>query len=116
MTRKIVVYAFNGEVMCFMHALLNVLDMKQKEFDVKLVIEGSATKQIKESQGENSPIAQLYETVKSAGLIDCVCKACSNKMGSLEDAKEQGLPICDDMSGHPSMSKYIDEGYEIIVI
>jgi predicted DCC family thiol-disulfide oxidoreductase YuxK len=52
--------------------------------------------------------------VKEAGLVDGVCKACSNKLGTLEAAKEQGLTLLDEMSGHPSMARYRDEGFEII--
>jgi hypothetical protein len=47
-------------------------------------------------------------------LVAGVCKACSNKLGTLEAAKEQGLFILDDMSGHPSIAVYQDKGYQII--
>ncbi len=52
--------------------------------------------------------------MKKAGLVDGVCKACSNKLGTLEAAKEQDLTLLDEMSGHPSMARYRDEGFEII--
>jgi hypothetical protein len=35
-------------------------------------------------------------------------------MGSLDAAMEQNLPICGELKGHPSMSRYIENGYEII--
>ncbi len=116
MVKKIALFAFNGEPMCFAHALLNTLDMKEKGYAIKLIIEGTATKQIKELSDPNKLFANLYEKVKKLGLVDCVCKACSNKMGSLESAEEQGLPLCDEMSGHPPMSKYIEQGYEVIAL
>ena len=49
-----------------------------------------------------------------AGIVEGVCKACSSKLGTLEAAKEQELPLLDDISGHPSMAAYRDKGYEII--
>lgn len=116
MVKKVALFAFRGEPMCFVHALLNALDMKEKGYDIKLIIEGTATKQIKELSDPNKPFANLYENVKRLGLVDCVCRACSNKMGSLESAEEQELPLCDEMSGHPSMSKYMDSGYEVIAL
>jgi hypothetical protein len=115
MEKKVAIFAFNGETMCFVHALLNTLDMKEKGYDVKLIIEGSATIQIEELIDPNKPFSNLYISVKEKGLIDCVCKACSSKTGSLKSAEEQGLPICDDMSGHPSLSKYVERGYEVVV-
>jgi len=56
----------------------------------------------------------LWEKAKSAGLIEGVCKACSNKMGTLEAAKDQGLVLLDEMTGHPSMARYRDDGFEIV--
>jgi hypothetical protein len=115
MTRKIAIFAFRGETMCFAHALLNALDLKEKGYDVKLIIEGTATEQIRELAENGKPFSDLYGKVRTAGLIDCVCKACSAKMGSLIEAEGQGLPICGEMSGHPSLSRYLEQGYETIV-
>jgi hypothetical protein len=115
MNNKVAIFAFNGETMYFVHALLNILDMKAKNYDAKLIIEGNATKQIKELAEPDKPFARIYEKTKGAGLIDCVCQACSAQTGSLESAKEQGLPLCSEMSGHPSIARYIDAGYQILV-
>ncbi len=114
MTEKVVLVAFNGEAMCFVHVLLNALDMQEKGYDVKVVIEGAACKLISVLNDKNQPFSQLYTKVKNAGLIDCVCKACASKMFTLESTKEQGLNISGEMNGHPSLASYIDEGYEII--
>jgi len=113
--KKIALVAFTGEAMCFQHALLNALDMQAKGHDVKLVIEGSATKQIALMTGSGG-LAQLYERVREAGLIDCACKACAAKMGSLEAAEEQGLQLRGEMSGHPSLATYLEAGYELVVM
>jgi hypothetical protein len=115
MKKKIAVFAFNGEPICFIHALMNSIEMKEKGYDVKLIIEGAATRLVKEAMGDKKPFTDLYEKAKNSGLIDCVCKACAAKMESLESAKEQNLVLCDEMFGHPSMTRYLEEGYEIIV-
>jgi len=112
--QKVALFAFNGDPMCFIHVLLNALDMKQKGYDIKVIIEGSATKLIPEIAREQSPLHSLYSKARDSGLIAGVCKACSNKMGTLNAAKAQGLALLDDMSGHPSMSKYMELGYKII--
>ena len=112
--KKFALFVFNGDPMCFIHVLLNALDMKEKGYDGKIVIEGSATKLLPELDRPDNPLHKLWEKVKEAGLVDGVCKACSNKLGTLEAAKEQGLTLLDEMSGHPSMARYRDEGFEII--
>ena len=112
--KKFALFVFNGDPMCFIHVILNALDMKEKGHDGKIVIEGSATKLLPELSKLDNPLHTLWEKVKEAGLVDGVCKACSNKLGTLEVAKEQGLTLLDEMSGHPSMARYRAEGFEII--
>ena|SRR6056297_3229839 len=116
MNKKKVLFAFNGDPMCFVHVLLNALDMNDSDYDVLVVIEGSSTKLIKKfhDDKEKAPFYGLYKKVKDAGLIDAVCKACATKMGAIDEAKAEGLPIKGDMSGHPSMSQYTSEGYDVI--
>ncbi len=111
---KVVLVAFNGEMMCFVHVLLNALDMMEKGFDTKVVLEGSATGLVNELVKSDNPFNKLYGQVKDKGLFDAVCKACSTKMGSLETVKSENLPIVDDMSGHPSIGRYIENGYSVI--
>ena len=113
--KKIALFAFNGDPMCFIHVLLNALDMKEKGHDIKLVIEGSATKLVPELAKPENMMHGLYVKVKEQGLIDAVCKACSVKMNVAQDVESEGLTFADEMSGHPSMARYRDEGYEILI-
>jgi hypothetical protein len=113
--RKVVLFAFNGELMCFAHVLLNALDMKDKGWDVKVVIEGSATGLIGKMADPETPFSNMYAKVKEEGLIDCACKACTAKMGTLKEASEQNIPLKGEMSGHPSVSRYIEDGYTVLI-
>ncbi|MEJ5292508.1 MAG: hypothetical protein WHS82_02840 [Candidatus Methanosuratincola sp.] len=115
-SRKVAIFAFNGELPCFAHALLNAIDMRSKGYDVKLVIEGCATALIPQLADPKTPFSNLFTKLKEAGIIDCVCKACATQSGSIKSAEEQKLPLCDEMSGHPAMERYIAMGYEIVVI
>ena len=112
--KKVVLFAFNGELMCFVHVLLNALEMKTKGYEVKIVIEGSATRLIPEIATEGNPMHKLYNKAKHLDLIEGACKACSNKMGVLEGIEAEGLSLLDDMSGHPGMAHYMEQGYEVI--
>lgn len=112
--KKTVLFAFNGDFMCFIHVLLNALDMKAKGVYCKIVIEGSATKLIPEMAAKGNPLNKLYRECKSAGLIDGVCKACAAKMNVTKAVEKEGLRFLDSMSGHPSMARYLTDGYDII--
>jgi len=111
---KVALVAFRGEAMCFVHVLLNALDMAEKGHEVKVVLEGAATKLIAELDDPSQPFASLYDRVKERGLVSAVCRACAHKMGGLDAAQEQGLPIDARMSGHPALADYVADGYQII--
>ena len=112
--KKVALLAYNGELMCFSHVMLYALDFDKKGYEVKVVIEGSATKLISELAKPDAPFSHLYNQLKEKGLLSCICQACSQKMGTFEEAERQGLTIVGDMQGHPSIDRYLAEGYEII--
>jgi len=112
--KKVALLAYNGELMCFAHVMLYALDFDKKGYEVKVVIEGSATKLITELAKDDAPFAGIYAQLKEKGLLTCICKACSQKMGTFEEAEKQEIAIVGDMQGHPSIDRFLEEGYEII--
>ena len=112
--KKIALFAFNGDFMCFIHVLLNALDMNEKGYQVKIIIEGSATKLIPQLAKEGNPMFALYQKARELELIDGVCQACSKKMGTLEAVKTEGIKLLDDMKGQPVISRYRGDGFEVI--
>ena len=107
-------YAFNGELMCFVHVLLNGLDMSEKGKEVSIVLEGASVTLVSELEKESCPFHKLYMKAKSKGLIDGACKACSVKLKVMEEVEKAGIPLIGEMSGHPAMADYIEKGYRII--
>ena len=116
MARKVALFAFNGDPMCFVHALLNAEEMHARGYEIKVIIEGSATRQVRELAEQEGPVARLYAKIREAGLIDCVCRACVAKMGALAAAEAQGLPLCGEMTGHPSIGRYLEDGFEVLIM
>ena len=113
--KKVALFAFNGEPGCFAHVMLHALDLSAKGFEAVIIIEGTATALIKDLEEEGKPYASLYREVRDKGLIECVCEACARKAGTLGYAKGQGLRVANEMKGHPSMEKYLSEGWKILV-
>ncbi len=112
--KKIALFVFNGDPMCFIHVLLNALDMKEKGYDPKIIMEGASVKLVPKLVKEGNPMNKLWEKALGRDLVEGVCKACSNKLGTLESAQQQELPLLGDMSGHPAMSIYRENNFEII--
>jgi len=100
--------------MCFIHVLLNALDMKKNGQDARIIIEGAAVKLIPELEKKDNPLNHLWKKVLEEGLVEGVCRACAAKLGTLADAEAQELTILGDMQGHPGMSGYQEKGYEVI--
>ena len=113
---KIAIFAFRGDPVCFVHVLLNALDLHGKKQEVKIVLEGEATRLIKELRQPEHPLNVLYNKAKKLNLIDAVCRACALKMQALEAAEVENLRIADDMAGHAGMAPYLEQGYEIVTL
>lgn len=112
--KKIALLAYNGELTCFAHVMLYALDFDKKGYEVKVVLEGAATGLIGQLASPGTPFAQLYSQLREKKLISCICRACSQKMGSLKEAEKQGLTIVGDMQGHPSIENLIGDGFQIM--
>ena len=63
--KKSALFGFNGDPMCFIHVLLNALDMKDKGETVCIVVEGSATKLIDDLSKKDNPLHTLWEKAKA---------------------------------------------------
>ncbi len=112
---KIALFGFNGEPMCFVHVLLNALDLAARGHEVRVVVEGSATRLVPELASEGHDFHGLYARVEQAGLFDGACKACASKMGVLAGVQAAGLALLDDMVGHPGVARYLEQGYQVMV-
>jgi len=111
---KIILAVFNGDPMCFIHVLLNSLDMAERGAGGRIIIEGAAAKLIPQLEQPDNPLHELWLKVKKGSLIEGVCRACAKKTGVLDDVRQLDLPLLSDIAGHPSLARYRQEGYEII--
>ncbi len=114
--KKVAVFAFSGDPASFAHAMLNAMDMKDRGYDVRVIVEGEATKLLSLLRNETKPYADVYRRFRDRGLIDCACRACATKNGVVPVVIEQNLRFGDDMAGHPSMAAYIEQGYEVLTV
>jgi hypothetical protein len=112
--KKIALFVFNGDPMCFIHVLLNALDLNAKGHEACIIVEGAATQLLPQLAQSDHPLNPLWTRCLEANLVAGVCRACANKMESVEAAEAQNLPLLAEMNGHPAMSAYMKVGYEII--
>ena len=111
--KKYALFVFNGDAMCFIHVLLNALDVHARGCEAKIIMEGGSVRLV-DGLFQPGKLHGLWKKALEAGLVAGVCKACAATLESLADAEKHTLPLLGDMSGHPSMLTYREQGYEII--
>ncbi len=114
--KKIAIFAFREDEICFVHVLLNTLDFAEKGYEACFVFEGGSVKLIAKLADPKHPLAPLYAQCKEKGLIAGVCFACAKKLDALDAAEAEGLAILDDMEGHAGMAPFREKGFDIITL
>lgn len=112
--KKCVFFAFRDHPLCFIHVLLNSLDMAAKGMEGKIVLEGEAVKLVAVMAQTDHFLHTLYNKAKAQGLFVGACRACASKLGATDAVIQEGIPLIGEMSGHPAMSDFIEQGYAIL--
>jgi len=111
---KTVLFAFRGDPLCFVHVLLNGLDLHANGREGKIILEGESVTLVEKMSQPGHFLSDLYQKARTAGIIQGACKACSAKLKATEAVEKAGIPLIGDMSGHPAMSAFLAQGYEVI--
>lgn len=111
---KTALFVFNDDPMCFIHVLLNALDLHAHDHQVQVVLEGAAVKLVPVVLAADHPLTHLFAQIREKGLLAGACRACAVKLGVAKEIENTDVPLIGDMSGHPSMRGYMTQGYQII--
>lgn len=111
---KTALFVFNGDPMCFIHVLLNALDMRARGHEATIVMEGASVALPPALVKPDHPLCRLFAQVREQGLLAGACKACSVKLGVAAEVEAEGVPLIGDMSGHPSMASYQEAGWQVV--
>ena len=108
---NILFYAMTGEKLCFLHVLMNAVDLAGKGHEVKVIFEGRSVALAPQLDEEKNP---LFLRAREAGLIAGVCRACAKQFGVDEKVEAIGIPLISDMMGHAGLAGYGADGYQVI--
>ncbi|WP_339133886.1 MAG: DsrE family protein [Candidatus Electrothrix sp. GW3-4] len=114
--QKTIIFAFQGNPLCFIHVLLNALNMANQGMEGKIILEGEAVRLVPEMAQADHFLHNLYSKVKEKGLLVGACQACSRKMGVAEAVSAEGIPLIGEMAGHPAMAEYMKQGYTVMTL
>ncbi|AKS38376.1 hypothetical protein NP92_08495 [Anoxybacillus gonensis] len=112
----IFVHANESELAKALHALLYAQELKEAGHEVKVVFDGAGTVWIRKFEEPENKYYPLYKTVKQLDVIEGVCEYCAGAFGVAEDVEKSGFNSLGEKNGHPSISSFIDQGYQLIIL
>ncbi|MCK4564774.1 MAG: DsrE family protein [Verrucomicrobia bacterium] len=99
------------------HALLYARELAEKGYEVVLIYDGAGTGWASELRKPENPLHKHYIKLKELGMVEEICDYCAKSFGVKDDLPEQQKKLLvGDYEGHPSLVKWIERGYRIIVL
>jgi hypothetical protein len=97
------------------HALLYAKELAEKGYQVALIFDGAGTGWANELRKPENPFHQHYVRIKELGLVEEICDYCADLFDVKENLPEQQRKLLvGDYEGHPSIVRWIEQGYKII--
>ena len=50
------------------------------------------------------------------GITEVICDFCASAFKVGEDLKKQGATMTAEFEGHPSIAKWADQGYQLVIL
>lgn len=100
------------------HALLYAQELHERGHEVVLIFDGAGTEWAEEltNPQSQSPLHASYEQLKQQGVVEIVCDFCAAAFAVKERLAERKAPLLAEYAGHPSIAKWVEAGYQIIVL
>lgn len=100
------------------HALLYSKELKEHGHEVVLLFDGAGTEWIAEWSKPDSTdkLASMYQELREAGVTQVICDFCASAFQVKSVLEENKAPLTAEYKGHPSIAKFADKGYQIIIL
>lgn len=100
------------------HSFLYATELKEKGYDVVLIFDGAGTEWAEElsNPDSQSKLLPMYQSLKKTGVIEVICDFCALAFGVKEKLGGRQLPLVSEYKGHPSIEKWIKNGYRLIIL
>lgn len=99
-----------------LHALLYAKELKETGSEVVLIFDGAGTRWVEKMQDPKNMLNRLYKSVEELGIVEVVCDHCAGAFKVKDKIKESGPPLVSEYEGHPSIAKWIEQGYRILIL
>ena len=114
--QKILFFPFRDNPLCFVHVLLNAVDLNKKGLGGQIILEGEAVTLVRLMTDTSHFLHPLYQQALEHDLFLGACRACASKLHATEIINTTNIPLIGSMSGHPAISDYVQQGYTILTL
>lgn len=99
------------------HALLYATELAEEGYEVVLIFDGAGTGWANELRKPENGFHEHYLRIKELGMVEEICDYCAESFDVKEDLPEQQRKLLvGEYKGHPSLVKWVERGYQIIVL
>lgn len=99
-----------------LHALLYALELRQTGHPVVLIFDGAGTTWVEPLAKGTDGAAPLYKQLAAAGVAEVICDFCSTAFRQREGIERLGKPLTAEFMRHPSIAKWLGQGYRPLVL
>lgn len=100
-----------------LHALVYTQELKQGGYNLVLLFDGAGAGWAEAFRDPKNKLHAKYEKLKQMGMTEEICDFCAgafkvkNKLKTMSDAT-----LIAEFEGHPSLKKWMDQGYQVIIL
>jgi hypothetical protein len=99
------------------HALLYSAELLEAGHKVVLIFDGAGTEWANALRDPKHKLHARYKKLADLGVVEEICDFCAGAFKVKGELKKiDGIPLVGTYSGHPSLVKWIDAGYTVIVL
>ncbi|MBI4249932.1 MAG: DsrE family protein [Elusimicrobia bacterium] len=100
-----------------LHALLYAKELKEGGYPVTLVFDGAGTGWAQALRDPKHKLHAKYADLKKLGVVEEICDFCAGAFKVKAGLKQMSdAALVGEFEGHPSLRKWADQGYQVIVL
>jgi hypothetical protein len=100
------------------HALLYTRELKEHGHDVVLVFDGAGTEWAEEwtKPDSTNKLTPMYRELSKLGVTEIICDFCAGAFQVKDALKGRKVELTGEFQGHPSIAKWADKGYQLVIL
>lgn len=102
----------HGDLARAVNALETAKEFQEAGDEVSVIFDGAGTRWVGELAKPDHRAHRLYESVKPT--VRGACAYCAQAFGVKDAVQDAGVTLLDEHDRHPSLRRFVTDGYEVI--